>query len=200
MPTPFEQGKHAAFTQLGLIKVAIPIPTGAVAPGLLSRIGGGLSRFGGAVKRTLIGEPGKFVGELAKGKAFSSGGMMHHGIRDAFSARNPLSLALNYGLPAYSLYGIMKSDSPDKPGQLGGFVGSTLGGAALSRPFGLVGGIAGSLIGHRLGAGAVHAGQRLTGTVPPEPQQPDAAAMVRQHMQQAYNQQNPGNYGQPAVY
>jgi hypothetical protein len=194
--TPFEQGQHDAFVQVGLIKTAIPIgPAGA---GLLSRVGGGLARFGRSAGRMLFGQPGKFVGELAKGQALSKGGLIQQGVRGAFSAKSPLSIAFNYGLPAYQLYGIAKSNDPNKAEQIGGFAGSTLAGAAMSKPFGMVGSIAGSMLGQRIGSGVVGAGRKLLGKELPPPTQPNSEQAMQQQMQQAYAAQQAGNY--PRLY
>jgi hypothetical protein len=192
--TPFEQGQHDAFVQVGLIKTAIPLG----GPGILARAGSWLKPKALGLGRMLFGQPKKFVGELAKGQALGKGGLIRQGLGSAFSAKNPLSIALNYGLPAYQLYGIAKSNDPNKAEQIGGFAGSTLAGAAMSRPFGMVGSIAGSMLGSRIGSGVVGAGRKLLGKELPPPVQPNPEQLMQQQMQQARAAQQAGNY--PRLY
>lgn len=152
---PYQQGRQDAVGLFGLSKTAEMNKT-ALSPKTLKMIKSWLPTAKG-VKRFFIGEPGKFVKELKGGKALSKGSL----IREGFSAPDLLSKAMFYGLPALDVVSVARSDSPDKPGDIGSILGGTMGGMAAYRPFGLVGSILAGMGGSALGRGVVSAGRSI---------------------------------------
>lgn len=122
---------------------------------------GWLGRFGKGLKRFMIGDPKKFIGEVRAGKVMAPGSS----IRSMFSIPNvrkhPLKAALTggliYGLPAYETYQIAKDPEPDKAQRIGGMLGGTALGWAAFGPVGMLGsipaGMAGEWAGGKLGKG-----------------------------------------------
>lgn len=153
--TPFEYGHASVLQSLGLEKVAFKIPDR-------------LKSFGRDFKEGLVGSPIQFGKELLSGKAFTRKGMMYEGLK----APRLFDKALLYGLPSYMGYNIMKSGDPDKAQQLGGLAASTLGTAAMYKPFGMLGSMLAMPALDRIGRGAVTVGQKLTGTYNTNPRNP----------------------------
>jgi hypothetical protein len=167
--TPFEEGHFSMMRALGLEKVAFQAP-------------GWLKGVGTSFKEGLIGSPVAFGKEVMSGKAFTGKGMLAEGLR----APGMFNKALLYGLPTYMGYNIMKGNDPDKAQQLGGLAASTLGTAAMYKPFGMLGGMLAMPALDRIGRGAVTVGQKLTGTFNSNPRNP-----YQQYQQQNTQPYNP---------
>jgi hypothetical protein len=161
---PYQQGQQDASAIFGVTKTA-EMKKHALSPKTLRRIKSWLPTAKG-VKRFFIGEPKKFVRELKGGRALSKGSL----IREGFTAPDLLSKAMFYGLPALDVVSVARSDSPDKPGDIGSILGGTVGGMAAYRPFGLVGSILAGMGGSALGRGIVSAGRAITNKPVQQPQ------------------------------
>jgi len=159
--TPFDAGWNEVYTSLGLTKVALSVPPGTVAQ-VGKAVSGAVAKqpWHTTLRKAIIGEPVNFGKEIMSGKAFSSGSLMHEGLK----APKLMDKALLYGLPAYMGYQTMKSDAPDKAQQLGGLAAGTLGTNALFRPLGMIGSMAAYPVLDRIGRGAVNVAQKATGT------------------------------------
>lgn len=161
---PYIQGQYTASTVFGLTKMA-----GAygITPSLLGRMGkkikGWLPTAAGT-KRFFIGEPGKFKEEITSGKALSKGSL----IRESFKAPGVLNKLLFYGFPALDVVSTMRSDSPDKPGDIAGILGGAAASSAMYRPLGMLGAMAAGIGGGMLGRGIVNKGRDLMGGKQPE--------------------------------
>jgi hypothetical protein len=159
--TPFEAGWNEVYVSLGLTKVALGIPPGTVAQAGKT-IGETAAKqpWHTTLRKAIVGEPLRFGKEVMEGKAFSSGSMLHEGLK----VPKLMDKALLYGLPGYMGYQTMKSDAPDKAQQIGGLALGTLGTNALFRPFGMLGSVAAYPVLDRIGRGAVNVAQKATGT------------------------------------
>lgn len=175
--TPYQQGHYDVMAQLGIEKIAIAVGTSS-----LDRAGGWIKekvpKAVSFIGRTLFGQPKKFLEEAGAGKAFSKGSLIRQGIGGAFSMKGPLSLAMNYGLPAYKIYNIMKAGPGERAEQVGGLAGGTVLGAALGKPFGMVGSMVGNAVGSRAGSALARLGKKVTGQDQPAEQQQTAGQMA----------------------
>jgi hypothetical protein len=162
--SPYVQGQYAASSAFGLTKTADAFTSGG---SLLSRMGkkvkGWLPTAEGT-KKFFIGEPGKFKEELASGKALSKGSL----IRESLKAPGMLNKLLFYGFPALDVVSTLRSDSPDKPGDIAGILGGAAASSAMYRPLGMLGAMAAGIGGGMLGRGIVNKGRDLMGEKPPE--------------------------------
>jgi hypothetical protein len=156
-----DNGAASAYQAYGLDKLAgIPIPKGKV--GILASIKHLLTPgkdFGRRAGEFVVGEPKKFWGELASGKALDKGSL----IRQSFHSPGILNKALFYGIPAYGVGSVLGDNEGDKVKRIGG----ELGGAALSmaafKPLGLAGAIAGGMGGAAIGEGIGGVAQNVVG-------------------------------------
>ena len=149
MLTAAQAGRESVYRLMGMQKEAKVFN-----PGWLGRFGQGLKRF-------MIGDPKKFIGEVRAGKVMAPGSS----IRSMFSIPNvrkhPIKAALTggliYGLPAYETYNIAKDQEPHKAQRIGGMLGGTALGWAAFGPVGMLGsipaGMAGEWAGGQVGKG-----------------------------------------------
>jgi len=162
------QGQYAANIVFGFTKEAFAF---ASKPSFLQRAGKTLKRWAptwSGTKKMMIGEPGKFMNELANRKMLAKGSL----IRKGFHAPGLLNKTLFYGLPALDAVNIVRSDSPNKAEDLASLAGGSMAGLAAFRPLGMVGALAASAGGSALGRGLVSGGRKLLGNVAqPLPQQ-----------------------------
>lgn len=160
--TPFEAGWNEVYQSLGLSKLAFAAPpVGATARIARQAVASSTKQpWHTAVRKFFVGEPINFGKELISGNAFKRDSLLHQGLK----APKLLDKALLYGFPAYMGYQTMKSDAPDKAQQLGGLTAATIGGNALYRPLGMIGGLVSYPILDRIGRGAVNVAQKATGT------------------------------------
>lgn len=179
---PYAQGQQDANVVFGFTKVAIPFRAG---PGLLQKakklVGKWMPTWEGT-KRTMIGEPGRFVDELVNRKALSKGSL----IREGFKAPGMLNKALFYGLPALDVVSTLRSDSPDKPGDIASILGGSAAGMAAFRPFGMLGSMAAGMGGAALARGIVSKGRQLAGGQPPVEENTTSPAEYNPYAQQSY--------------
>ena len=163
----YKEGYLKTYQTLGLTKEAIAVPPRVAVP-LAKRIGGFFSKHRptwGGTKRFAIGEPGKFLKDVRKGKLWAPEGIMRQGIRE--STKGWLGKGMFYGLPAYEAYNIMKHPGRDRAERMGGLLASTPIWLAAWKPFGMIGSTALALGAERLGRGA---GRMLGGPQPQPPQ------------------------------
>jgi len=158
MPDYYTAGQTAVLEALGISKVATPV---IVRAPLLRRAGWWLQKklpqWGKSLKEMAIGEPGKFVDELSRGKALSKGSL----VRKSFHAPGMLNKVFWYGLPAYEGVQILRDDDPDKWGRMGGLIGGTALGIGAFRPLGIVGSMGAGMLGEHIGAGIARTGRQL---------------------------------------
>jgi hypothetical protein len=175
---PYLQGQQDALSFFGVSHTKV-----AGKAKLLSRAGKKVKSWmptWGGVKRFFVGEPGKFVGELRKGKALSKGSL----IREGFQAPGVINKALFYGLPALDVISTARSNSPDKPGDIAGILGGTAASMAAFRPFGLLGamagGMGGSALARKIFAKNPQEGEEVSAEGVSSPQNPSVYAPLRQ--------------------
>lgn len=154
-------GAESAYQTYGLDKLAgIPIPKGK--GGILSAIKEFLTPgkdFGRRAREFAIGTPGKFLDEVSSGKALDKGSL----IRQSFHTPSVLDKAFIYGMPAYGVGSVLGDSEGDKIKRIGGELGGGFAGAALFRPLGLAGALAGGTVGSIAGEGIGGVGQNMFG-------------------------------------
>ena len=99
------------------------------------------------VKKTMIGNPRKFMDEVASGRATAKGSLL----RESFHTPTMLSKAMFYGYPAYESGSVMLDDKGDKARRVGESIGGAAAGLAAYSPFGLLGSMAADPLGRRVG-------------------------------------------------
>lgn len=113
--------------------------------------------MGQYMKQTMVGEPGKFMGQFRDGKLLAPEGML----RQAFQPRpltvdGKLSLGgvvnnmLMYGLPAYGVYQAARAPEGQRGSTIGMTLGGVIGGLA-GTPLGMLGQGVGTNLGASLG-------------------------------------------------
>lgn len=122
-------------------------------PSILRRMGGLVSaKLPSAknVKQFFIGQPRRFAHEVRTGKTLEPGGML----RESFSEglKDPLSVGLMYGLPAYETVNIATDTEGNKGSRIGGLLGGTALGMGLWKPLGFAGSSIAGLLGESAGS------------------------------------------------
>ena len=150
-----------------LTKVAIAVPPRVAIP-IGKRISRVFSKYRptwGGAKRLAVGEPGRLLKDVKKGRLWAPEGLMRQGIRE--STKGMLGKGMFYGLPAYEAYNIMQNPGVDKAERMGGLLASTPVWLAAWKPFGMLGSMALATGADRIGRGA---GRLLGGPQPMPPQ------------------------------
>lgn len=182
--TPYLQGQYAASAFFGISHTKV-----AGRATLAARAGTKLKSWlptWGGVKRFFVGEPGKFVGELRKGKALSKGSLIREGFSTGTGIPGALNKAIFYGLPAMDVVSALKSNSTDKPGDIAGILGGTAASMAAFRPLGMLGAMAGGMGGSMLARKIFSKGQQAAGYVPEEEAPPDQTPSPYEPLRQRY--------------
>ena len=145
--TPYEQGQLSTLTSLGLVKHA----ASPVDPAMLKKIIPWQRRWGGGIRRAVIGQPTRFWEEMKGGPRtlFGKGSL----IREGFSAPGMVGKAFMYGVPTYQAINAVTDKDPNNAKQIGQLVGSTALGFAMFSPVGLLGSMAGYSAGDTIGEG-----------------------------------------------
>jgi hypothetical protein len=173
-----QAGRDSVFRLMGMQKEAK-----IFAPGWLGRFGHGLKRF-------MIGDPKKFMGEVRAGKVMAPGSSIRSMFTLPSFKKHPIKATamggLIYGLPAYEAYNISQDPDPHKAQRIGGMLGGTALGWAAFGPAGMLGsipaGMAGEWAGGQVGKGV----GKLTGEGIPKALPPPSWQVIpREYFQQA---------------
>jgi hypothetical protein len=154
----YTEGYNKALSDMGVEKTAA-VSSVLRAP-LMSRMGRALkqrlpSQTG--IRDFLIGNPRRFRDELVSGKALGKNSL----IRESFRSPGIASKAVLYGLPMVEAGGIALDSEGNKAQRLGTAVGSGALGLAAFRPLGLLGSMAASEVGSRIGGTLAGTGEHL---------------------------------------
>ena len=173
--TPYEQGQQDALYHMGLCKTAATIrPTIAAGKPLFQRLKGWFKKKVPDPKKTvrdmLVGDPRRVAAEYQAGGIkglFRKGdpaNRINPGIfRESMIAKDPISIALFYGLPAWEAGQIAFDEEGNKGRRIGETVGSGLLGAATWKPLGMLGMMATDPIGRTIGGSIGSLGDAATG-------------------------------------
>jgi hypothetical protein len=169
-----QQGRAAAFSAFGLEKTAINWGSvGAAVKPHLQEIGQAMKpdwstlpgrlreavtpdfkSWPGRMKNFLVGSPTQYWHQLKNNQLFNEGGMYRDMFKMPDFKKSPiggtLSTALNYGLPALSIYQASQLPPEMRGSAVGGTLGGIIGGFA-GAPLGAIGQLGGSMLAGGLG-------------------------------------------------
>jgi len=156
--TPYDLGKYAVYSEMGLTKEA-------AMPRALSRLGKYLAKklpTREGVKRFMIGRPRRFAHEWRMKQSLKPGSVF----REGFEAPGAFNKALLYGFPAIEAANIVRGDPGERAERIGGLLGGTALGLAAWGPTGMLGSMVAGTLGERLGRGLGRTAKYVTRVSP----------------------------------
>jgi len=162
--SPYMQGRHAVYSQLGIDKEAAPRSLVRFGKFLKSKL-----PSSGAVKRFFRGDPRRAAYEWRMSQSLKPGSVFRKG----FEAPSMFDKALLYGFPAVESVNIMRGEKGERAERLGGLLGGTAAGLAAWGPTGLLGSMVAGSIGERLGRGLGRTAKYVTHKTPRAGEIPD---------------------------